>query len=87
MQRAKIKALGLDTMADEYLITDELAGNGDVNEFRRPNDIAFLIMKKRMGIPCRNMAFVGDDRERDFAAPESLGMECYWKKNKDGLYE
>lgn len=87
VQRAKIKALGLDTMADEYLITDELAGNGDVNEFRRPNDIAFLIMKKRMGIPCRNMAFVGDDRERDFAAPESLGMECYWKKNKDGLYE
>ena len=87
VQRAKIKALGLDTMADEYLITDELAGNGDVSEFRRPNDIAFLIMKKRMGIPCRNMAFVGDDREKDFAAPKSLGMECYWKKNKDGLYE
>lgn len=87
VQRAKIKALGLDIMADEYLITDELAGNGDVEEFRRPNDLAFLIMKKRMGIPCRNMAFVGDDIERDFEAPKALGMECYWKKNKDGLYE
>lgn len=87
VQRAKIEALGLDRLADEYLITDELAGNGDVKEFRRPNDIAFLIMKKRMGIPCRNMAFVGDDREKDFNAPKDLGMECYWKKNEDGLYE
>lgn len=87
IQKAKIEALGLHTLADEYLITDELAGNGDVKEFRRPNDIAFLIMKKRMGIPCRNMAFIGDDKEKDFSAPEALGMECYWKKNEDGLYE
>ena len=44
-------------------------------------------MKKRLDVPCRNMAFVGDDIEKDFIAPRALGMECYWKKNEDGLYE
>lgn len=87
VQRAKIKSLGLDYLADEILYTDELAGNGDAKEFRRPNDLAFLIMKKRFHVPCRNMAFVGDDRGLDFIAPEKLGMECYWKKNEDGMYE
>lgn len=87
VQRAKIEALGLDKMADEILITDELAGHGNVMEFRKPNDIPFLIMRKRLEIPCRNMAFVGDDIEKDFIAPKALGMECYWKKNEDGLYE
>ena len=87
VQRAKIEALGLDKMADEILITDELAGHGNVMEFRKPNDLPFLIMRKRLEIPCRNMAFVGDDIEKDFIAPKALGMECYWKKNEDGLYE
>lgn len=74
-------------MADEILITDELAGHGNVMEFRKPNDLPFLIMRKRLEIPCRNMAFVGDDIEKDFIAPKALGMECYWKKNEDRLYE
>lgn len=87
VQRAKIEALGLDKMADEILITDELAGHGNVMEFRKPNDLPFLIMRKRLAVPCRNMAFVGDDIEKDFIAPRALGMECYWKKNEDGLYE
>ena len=56
-------------------------------KFRKPNDLPFLIMRKRLEIPCRNMAFVGDDIEKDFIAPKALGMECYWKKNEDGLYE
>lgn len=87
IQRTKLKVLGLEAMADEIIITDELAGNGEVREFRRPNDISFIIMKKRFHTTCRNMAFVGDDKELDFKAPEELGMECYWKENKDGLYE
>lgn len=87
VQRAKFIALGLNVLVDELIITDELAGHGDVKEFRRPNDVPFLIMKKRFHTTCRNMAFVGDDKELDFEAPVKLGMECYWKENKDGLYE
>ena len=45
------RSRGLDKMADEILITDELAGHGNVMEFRKPNDLPFLIMRKRLEIP------------------------------------
>lgn len=85
-QNAKIDSLGLRSLVDEIIITDELAGHGDPKEFRKPNDIAHLIMKKRLGIACRNMAFVGDDREMDFVAPLKLGMKCCYYINEDRLY-
>ncbi|MDD3184928.1 MAG: sugar transferase [Anaerostipes sp.] len=88
VQRAKVESLGLESMVDEIIYTDELAGdNGDVTEFRAPNDIPLLIMKKRFQTTCRNMAFVGDDKKLEFVAPQDLGVECYWKENKDGMYE
>ena len=85
-QNAKIDSLGIRPLVDEIIITDELAGHGNRKEFRRPNDIAYLIMRKRLGIACRNIAFVGDDRELDFAAPGKLGMKCCWLVNEDRLY-
>ena len=86
MQRAKIEALGLEKYLDEIIITDELAGNGNVHEFRKPNDIAYLIMRKRLNIALRNMAFVGEEEELDFIAPQKLGMECYQFVNDDMLF-
>ncbi|SDB21288.1 sugar transferase [Eubacterium oxidoreducens] len=87
MQNNKIDALGLDKYVDEILITDELAGHGNVHEFRKPNDIAYLIMRKRLGIALRNMAYVGEDPKLDFEAPQKLGMVCYQYVNPDRLYE
>ena len=86
-QRNKIKALGLDLLVDEIIVTDELAGNGNVKVFRKPNDLAYLIMRRRLDIPLRNMAFVGDNIETDFVAPKKLGMKCYLYENEDRLYE
>ncbi|MDO4555748.1 MAG: HAD family hydrolase [Lachnospiraceae bacterium] len=86
-QNAKIDSLGLRSMVDEIIITDELAGHGNPKEFRKPNDLAYLIMRKRLGIACRNMLFVGNERDRDFIAPEKVGMKCCWFENGDGLYE
>ncbi len=86
MQRNKIKALDLEKYLDEILVTDELAGHGNVHEFRKPNDIAYLIMRKRLGIALRNMAYVGEDPKLDFDAPQKLGMVCYQFVNPDRLY-
>lgn len=85
VQNGKIDSLGLRSLVDEILITDELAGNGDVKAFRRPNDLAYLIMKRRLDVPCRNTAWVGDDKNTDFIAPNKLGMHCYWLINEDSL--
>lgn len=86
MQNQKIDALKLRPLVDEILITDELAGNADAHVFRKPNDLAYLIMRRRLGVALRNMAYVGIDPERNFAAPQKLGMRCYMYVNKDSLY-
>lgn len=81
-QRAKLEALGLYDLVDSVLITDELGGP----QFRKPNDIAFRIMQGRFGVPYGRMLYVGDNPEKDFMAPASLGMQWICFRNPDGLY-
>lgn len=81
-QRNKIEALGLETMVDDIIITDELGGE----QFRKPCDIAFRIMQRRWRIPFEQLMYVGDNIHKDFAAPKQLGMKWYLVNNKDGLY-
>ena len=81
-QRAKIVALGLKKLVDEIIITDELGGA----QFRKPCDIAFRIMQKKMNVRFEQMVYVGDNPKKDFVAPNALGMKSIWLKNVDGLY-
>lgn len=81
-QRNKIYALGLDKLVDEIIITDEIGGV----KFRKPNDIAFRIMQVKMETEFYNMAYVGDNINKDFIAPKKLGMKSILFKNIDGLY-
>lgn len=81
-QKNKLKALGLDELIDDIIITDELGGI----QFRKPNDISFRIMQNRWRIPFEQMIYVGDNPDKDFQAPKQLGMRCLYFKNKDGLY-
>lgn len=46
-QRNKIKALGLEELVDDIIITDELGGI----QFRKPNDISFRIIQNRWRLP------------------------------------
>ena len=81
-QKNKIKALGLDRIVDDIIITDELGGI----QFRKPNDLSFRIMQNRWRIPFEQMMYVGDNLNKDFQAPRQLGMNSVWLKNKEGLY-
>lgn len=81
-QRAKIVALGLEKMVNEIIVTDELGGT----QFRKPCDIAFRIMQKKLNTPFEEMVYVGDNPKKDFIAPHALGMKSIWLKNIDGLY-
>ena len=81
-QRAKIQALGLENLVDEIIVTDEFGGA----EYRKPNTIAFETMHKRLGVPYKQMCYVGDNINKDFIAPQQLGMRSIWFKNSDGLY-
>ena len=81
-QRNKIQALGLEDLVDEIVITDEIGGA----IFRKPCDIPFRIMQKKLGVPFESMVYVGDNPQKDFIAPNKLGMRSVWFDNSDGLY-
>ena len=81
-QRNKIKALGLDKLVEDVIVTDELGGI----QFRKPNDISFRIMQNRWRVPFENIVYVGDNPNKDFQAPRQLGMRSVFLYNADGLY-
>lgn len=85
-QTNKINTLHIKEFFDEIIITDELAGNGTVFAFRKPNTISFKIMKMRLGIPYSKMAYVGDNFKKDFIASNKLGMESIYFSNTDSIY-
>lgn len=80
-QRNKIEALGLDV--DDIIITDELGGV----QFRKPCDIAFRIMMTRWRMNPADIVYVGDNAEKDFQAPQQLGMRSIYFNNNDGIYQ
>lgn len=81
-QRNKLKALGLDDMIKDIIITDELGGA----QFRKPCDIAFRIMQNRWRLPYEQIVYIGDNPQKDFQACKQLGMRWIYFKNQDGLY-
>ena len=82
-QNAKIDALGLESKADEIIITDELGGI----EYRKPNLTAFILMQRKLGIPFEKMVYVGDNPQKDFQGPEKVGMKSIVLQRIDGLYK
>lgn len=81
-QRAKIAALGLERWMQYMIVTDELGGV----QFRKPNPTAFCMMQERFGIPFSHMCYIGDNPQKDFIAPQQLGMRSIYFRNSDGLY-
>lgn len=81
-QRAKIKALKLDEIIDNIIITDELGGI----EYRKPNSKAFELMQERVNVPFGKMIYVGDNIKKDFVACEKLGIKSMRYNNYNGIY-
>ena len=81
-QRAKIEALGLAPLFECIIVTDELGGV----QYRKPNERAYRLMQNFFGVPFEAMAYIGDNRKKDFKAPEALGMRSIWFRNPDGIY-
>lgn len=86
-QRNKIEALEISHLFDEIIVTDELAGNsGNIMRFRKPNAIAFQIMRERLGIDYSKLVYIGDNPLKDFQAPLALGMKCIRYIPKNGIW-
>ena len=81
-QWAKIEALGIKRYFEKIIVTDELGGT----RYRKPNEEAFVIMQKAVGVPFERMLYIGDNKVKDFIAPKKLGMKSCFFANPDGLY-
>ena len=69
LQRAKLKALGLEGFFDAILITDEFG-----RDFRKPNSAAFLEIARRLNVKPEETAYVGDNPLKDFLGARKAGM-------------
>lgn len=81
-QHNKIAALGIADFFDKIIITDELGGT----DYRKPNPLAFSIMKECLNLRYEDMCYIGDNLNKDFIAPENLGMLSVHLNNRYGLY-
>lgn len=81
-QRAKINSLDLEHLVNNIIITDELGGI----DFRKPNELAFRLMKAKFNVTFQEMVYIGDNQRKDFIAPLKLGMKAWWLRNEDGLF-
>ncbi len=81
-QRAKIEALGLSPFFDAIIVTDELGGPA----FRKPSEVPFREMQRRLGLPFASLVYIGDNIKKDFIAPQALGMQSIHFRNREGLY-
>lgn len=80
-QQAKIDALKLQSFVDKIIITDSLG-----IQFRKPNPKAYEMMQEYFNVPYAKMAYIGDNKSKDFIAPNQLGMRAIHVNNVEGLY-
>jgi putative hydrolase of the HAD superfamily len=77
----KIKALGLERLVDNIIVTDEMFGI----EGRKPDKRAFIKMCEFLKVePCQ-MVYVGDNANKDFAIAEFLPITTV-QLLSNGLY-
>lgn len=69
-QQRKIEALGLADKLDEIVVTDTWG-----EEYRKPHERAFRHLTSEFELQPNELAYVADDPEKDFRAPNALG----WK--------
>ena len=81
-QRNKLRALGLEELVEDILVTDELGGE----QFRKPCDIAFRILQTRWRMRPEEIVYVGDNPGKDFQAPRQLGMKGIWLRNPESIH-
>jgi putative hydrolase of the HAD superfamily len=69
VQRAKIRALGLETRIQNRIVTDELGGK----QFWKPHQEAFLRVMRAHSGPSSGYVYIADNPRKDFIAPRQLG--------------
>jgi len=80
-QRAKIKALGIESVVDAIICTDDLG-----REFWKPHPRAYELMgQMAQSIPSQ-CAYIGDNLCKDFIAPNALGWSTVMLRREGAVH-
>lgn len=82
-QELKIKSLGLENIMNKIILTDSL---GPRKKFWKPNTYGFKLLLNHFKVEANQACYIGDNLNKDFIAPEKLGMITILFKKKNGLY-
>ncbi len=80
-QRLKIDALGVASLVDAVVLTDQL-GPG----FGKPDSRSFETVAAQLGVAAASCTYVGDNPGKDFVAPNRLGWTTIRIVRPDGIY-
>ena len=78
-QKNKIKALGLNNIFDQILITEELG-----REFWKPSTVPFSKICDKLGVIPMEAIYIADNPKKDFKGPNQLRMDSIRLRLKDG---
>jgi putative hydrolase of the HAD superfamily len=78
MQQAKVKALGLDPLLDEIILTGQWGP-----AYGKPHARAFELMETRLNLHAQALVYIADNCGNDFVAPrqwagETCGVRRPW---------
>lgn len=80
-QRAKVRALGLDRLVGEIVITGRWGPR-----YAKPHPRAFRRMERRFRLRGSACVYVGDNPAKDFQAPLALGWSVWRLRRPGGLH-
>jgi putative hydrolase of the HAD superfamily len=80
-QLAKVRALGLEALVDEIVLTEELGAG-----FGKPNPRAFELVEERLGAAGGACVYVADNPAKDFDGPAGRGWRTVRIRRAGGLH-
>lgn len=81
-QLQKLKAINAKSYFDEIIVTDELG-----REYWKPHPKAFEILKEKFDVEFNEMAYVGDNPEKDFYISKIIPVKTVRIYREDGVYK
>lgn len=81
VQRNKIKALQLEEIFDEIIITDELGGS----EFRKPCEVPYVQLCRLLDVNAIEAVYIGNNPACDFLTPNKMNMDSILIYNKHSI--
>lgn len=81
-QRKKLDIIGISKYFDYIILTDELG-----REYWKPSEKSFELMAEKLGLNYNELIYLGDNEEKDFIAPNKLGMTTIKINRENKIYD